>query len=87
MANLTRRGFLKSASIGGMTIVLATVPGLATSLDAVDAQSPEMHPAGRGPLVAFVGDASRDEISLLIGARKVVIHDRKLVAQLARAAR
>jgi hypothetical protein len=89
MSRLTRRGFLKSASIGGVTIgVLATIPGLTPSLG--EAHARELEPNGRinsGPLVAYIHDTSRDEIALLVGTRKVVLRDRKLVAQLVRAAR
>jgi hypothetical protein len=87
MAHVTRRGFIQSASIGGAAIALASVPGLAASIDTADAQSLGHHATFRGPLVAYVGDPSKDEISLMVGTRKVVIRNRKLVAQLTRAAR
>lgn len=87
MSHVTRRGFIKTATIGGATIVLASVPGLASSVEGADAQVLGKHGATRGPIVAFVGDTSKDEISLMVGTRKVVIRDRKLVAQLERAAR
>jgi hypothetical protein len=87
MAHLTRRGFLKSASVGGVTIgVLATVPGLSGTIGQADARELE-HAAAHGPLVAYVGDPSKEEIHLLVGTRKVVVRDRKLIAQLVRAAR
>jgi hypothetical protein len=39
-----------------------------------------------GPLVAYVKDAQAGEVSLLVGEREVVVHDRELVARIANAA-
>jgi hypothetical protein len=87
MAKLTRRELIQSASLGGAAIALAAVPGLASSVDSAHAQSLGQRGAARGHLVAYVGDTSKSEITLMVGTRKTVIRDRKLVAQLARAAR
>ena len=86
MARFTRRGFLKSASLGGVTIgILATAPGLGGALTSAEAQ--ELGGGHHGPLVAYVGNPAKDEIHLLVGTRKVVVRDRALVAKLIRAAR
>jgi len=87
MANVTRRGFIQSATIGGAAIALASVPGLAATIDKADAQTLGPHGPANGPMVAYIHDASKDEIALMVGTRKVVFRDRKLVAQLRRAAR
>jgi hypothetical protein len=40
-----------------------------------------------GPVVAYVRDAGKGEISVMTGEREVKVHDRKLAARIARAAR
>jgi hypothetical protein len=43
--------------------------------------------ATSGPVVAYVRDPRTGEISVMAGERQVRLHDRKLAARLARAAR
>jgi hypothetical protein len=88
MAQLSRRGFIKTTSIGAATIgALATMPGLV----AAHAAEPEMPAAASTDsarqLVAFVRDASRGEIILMVDEREIVIRDHELVQRLIRAAR
>lgn len=40
---------------------------------------------GDGPIVAYVSDVRRGDVSVMKGEREVVIHDRALCAALARA--
>jgi hypothetical protein len=88
MSRLTRRGFLTKASISAATIgVLTSVPGLRPALEEVEARDIQLHSKATGSLVAFVGEGSRGEITLMAGTRKVVIRDRRLVARLIHAAR
>jgi hypothetical protein len=88
MAKFTRRGFLKSASLGGVTIgIMATAPALGGVLDKAEAAELGGHGAAHGPLVAYIGNPQKDEIHLLVGTRKVVVRDRALVSKLIRAAR
>lgn len=87
MAHLTRRAFMTSATVGGAAIALASVPALGATIEEVEAQSLGKESAHLGPLVAYVHNASKDEVSLMVGTRKVIIRDRKLVARLVRAAR
>jgi hypothetical protein len=79
MSESTRRGFVKSsaAAAAGMTVVGALV---AEQADAKAA-------ARSGPVVAYIRDAGTGEISVMAGEREVKLHDRKIAARLARAAR
>jgi hypothetical protein len=87
MSRLTRRGFLTKATVSAATVgVLASVPGLGPALEEVEARDVQLHSKATGSLVAFVGEGSRGEITLMAGTRKVVIRDRRLVARLMRAA-
>jgi hypothetical protein len=78
--DLTRRGFVnKSAgAAAGLTAIGAIVA------EQADADSGT---AGSDPVVAYVSDPSSGEISVMAGDREVVVRDRKLAAQIARAAR
>jgi hypothetical protein len=78
----TRRGFLVMAGAGAAAVgVAAVVPA-----GALKGEAAADHPPTEGTLVAYVGDAADGNISLLVGDREVVVHDRDLVARLARAA-
>lgn len=76
MGDHSRRGFLALAGAGAATVGLtAVVPGAGAA------------PAtGVGPLVAYVKDSRSGEVAVMIGEREVIVHDRELVARLARAA-
>ena len=79
MSDSTRRAFVKNsaAAAAGMTVVGALV---AEQADAKVA-------ATSGPVVAYVRDPRTGEISVMAGERQIRLHDRKLAARLARAAR
>jgi hypothetical protein len=80
MPEPTRRGFLTIAGAGAAAVGFAGVAPAA-------AAAPVRAPAGAsGPLVAYVTDMQRGELTLMVGEREVVIHDRDLTARLARAA-
>jgi hypothetical protein len=79
MSDSTRRGFVKNtaAAAAGMTVVGALV---AEEADAKAA-------AKSGPIVAWIRNPRKGEISVMAGEREVKFHDRKIAARLARAAR
>jgi hypothetical protein len=79
MSGSTRRGFVKNSATAaaGMTVIGAL---MAEQADA------KRH-AKSGPVVAYVRDARKGEISLMTGEREVKVHNRKLAASIARAAR
>ncbi|HEV7205813.1 MAG TPA: hypothetical protein VGN18_14480 [Jatrophihabitans sp.] len=79
MSRPTRRNFLVSTGVGAAAIGAAVI----APDDAVASG-----PAGAtGPLVAYVTDVRRGEITLMVGERDVVVRDVDLAARLARAAR
>jgi hypothetical protein len=80
VSDLTRRGFVKNSAV---TAVGLTVIGAADA-DAADADS---RAVGSEPVVAYVSDPSKGEISVMTGEREVKLRDRKLARAISRAAR
>jgi hypothetical protein len=80
VADLTRRGFVRNsaATAAGMTVIGSLVAAEGASADSANAS---------GPVVAYVSDARKGEISVMAGDRAVSVRDRKLAAQIVRAAR
>jgi hypothetical protein len=80
VGDLTRRGFVKNSAVtaAGMTAIGA--------IAAADA-SADSGAAGSEPVVAYVSDASKGEISLMKGEREVKLRDHKLARDISRAAR
>ncbi len=80
MADLTRRGFVRNsaATAAGMTVIGSLVAVEGASADSANAS---------GPVVAYVSDARKGEISVMAGDREVSVRDPKLAAQIVRAAR
>jgi hypothetical protein len=81
MSDLTRRGFVKNSAgaAAGITVVGALVA-------AGEAEAKE-GAVGSEPVVAYVKDARKGDISIMSGDHEVVVRDRKLAAQIARKAR
>ena len=79
MSDSTRRGFVKSsaAAAAGVTVV----GGLLA--DHADADAA----AGSEPIVAYIREPRTGEISVMAGERQVKLHDRKIAARIARAAK
>lgn len=78
MSDTTRRGFVRgSAAAAGMTVVGAIVTEQAEAK--ADARS--------GPVIAYIREPRTGEIAVMAGERQVKVHDHKLAARLARAAR
>ena len=79
MTELTRRGFVarSAGTAAGMTAIGALVA------DQADAQAvAEGH---AHPVVAYVRNARKGEVSVMSGDREVTVRDRKLAAQITRA--
>ncbi len=79
MSDLTRRNFVKNSAVSaaGMTVIGAI---------AADVASADSGAAGSEPVVAYVSDPSKGEISVMKGEREVKLRDRKLARDIARAA-
>lgn len=80
MSDLTRRGFVKNSAgaAAGMTAIGALVAGQAEA---------DVSAAGSDPVVAYVRDPRKGEIAVMSGDREVTVRDKKLAAQISRAAR
>jgi hypothetical protein len=80
VVDLTRRRFMRDSAgaVAGVTAIGALV--------AVQAEADE-DAAGSEPVVAYVSDPRKGEISVMSGDREVRIRDRKLAAQIVRSAR
>jgi hypothetical protein len=79
MSDSTRRGFVKNsaAAAAGVTVIGALV-----------AEEADAHAvAASGPIVAYIREARTGEISVMAGERQVKLHDRKIAARIARAAK
>jgi Ubiquitinol-cytochrome C reductase Fe-S subunit TAT signal len=83
MPDSTRRGFLIMAGAGAAAVGAVAV---ASDASAAPATVKTADVTANGPLVAYVSDVHKGEISVLVGEREVIIHDRALVAKLAHAA-
>jgi hypothetical protein len=79
MSETTRRGFVKGSAAAAASM---------TVIGALAAEQADAEVSGAsGPLVAYVRDPRKGEISVMAGDREVSLHDRKLAARIARAAR
>ena len=77
----SRRGFLILAGAGAAAVGAVTMAPAATAAS-------EREPGGDvsvdGPLVAYISDLRRGDVSVMMGEREVVVHDPTLCAALAR---
>ncbi|MEP7017234.1 MAG: ubiquinol-cytochrome c reductase iron-sulfur subunit N-terminal domain-containing protein [Actinomycetota bacterium] len=80
MSDPSRRGFLILTGVGAAAVGAAAVAPAAFASGSQDAASST---AG-DPLVAYVSNMNTGEVSVMMGEREVVIHDRALCASLAR---
>ena len=91
MSEFTRRGFVtRSASAAaGMTAIGAIIAEQAQAAEKTKGhhESEPSGPIGTDPVVAFVHDPRKGEVSFMTGEHDVTIHDPKLAAQISRAAR
>ena len=80
MSDLTRRDFVRNSAVtaAGMTMIGAI---------AADVASADSGAAGSEPVVAYVSDPSKGEISVMKGDREVRLRDRKLAKDISRAIR
>lgn len=86
MAKLTRQALLTQATVGAATMgALMTVPALATAQAASEGRATEL--AAHEPLMAYVRDAAKGEIAVLVGTREVIVRDHEMVKRLVKATR
>jgi hypothetical protein len=88
MSDTSRRGFLAIAGVGAAGVAAASVVG-ASSAGAIESKSTTdaaLPHGAAGSIVAYVGDVKDGQVSVMVGERAVVVHDKDLVARLARVA-
>lgn len=85
VSDSTRRAFLVAAGAGAAAIGVATVAPAAQAAPTKRGATSEPAPSDE-PLVAYVSDPGKGELTLLIGEREVLVKDRDLVTRLAHAA-
>jgi anaerobic selenocysteine-containing dehydrogenase len=80
MSEVTRRGFVKSSAgaAAGVTVIGAL---------AAEQAEARADAAGKEPIVAYVRNPRKGEISVMSGDREKTIRDRDLAARITRAAR
>ena len=87
MTKLTRRSFLQRAPVTAATLsLLPAMPALA-AIRPPQAPAPRLSAVSSGSMVIHVSDAAKGEMTLLVGAREVVLRDPRLVAHFIEAAR
>jgi hypothetical protein len=85
---LTRRSFLQRAPVTAATLsALPAMPALAAIRRPPQAPAPGLPAASAGSMVIHVNDVAKGEMTLLVGARQIVLRDPRLVAHFIEAAR
>ena len=79
MQDTTRRRFIGVTGAGAAVVAVAPAAAYAGGTSRSRNSADE-------PVVAYVGDATSDRLSLFVGEREVVLHDRDLVARILNAA-
>jgi len=91
MSEVTRRTFIKQVSAGAAGVAAVGALGMpaAEATDRAANRAVEGPAAERGtePVMAFVRDRKRGEVTVLVGHREIVHRDPELVRRLLRAAR
>jgi hypothetical protein len=80
VTDLTRRAFVKSSA--GAAAAVTVIGGLVAEQANADGDL-----TGSQPVVAYVSDPSKGEISVMSKDREVTVRDPKLAARIVRAAR
>ena len=81
MNSSSRRRFLGVAGAGAVAAGATAVPGVASA-----APTARSSHAATESVVAYVSNATSSELTLLVGEREVVVHDRDLVHRILNAA-
>jgi hypothetical protein len=81
MKDASRRGFLVMTGAGAAAVATA---GVVVITEKNQDEGAATH-NGSGPMVAWIGDVSKPEITIMVGEREVVVNDADLVAKLVRA--
>jgi hypothetical protein len=82
MSETTRRGFLGVAGAGAAAVgAVAITPGSAFA-----GETQQKENGAKESVVAYIKDHKADSMTLMVGEREVVVHDRDLVNRILNAA-
>jgi hypothetical protein len=92
MSEVTRRTFIKQVSAGAAGVAAVGAMGMpsASAQTRSRSESTSQEAAadtGTEPVMAFVRDRKKGEVTLLVGHREIVHHDPELVRRLLHAAK
>ena len=87
MRKFSRRSFLKSAGAATGAAVIASVPGVAAAAsETVPVIVTATTPLPKEPLVAYIRDVDKAEVTILSGKHETTYRDQALVKRLLKAA-
>lgn len=84
MIDSTRRRFLATAGAGAAAVGIGAIAPAASAAQSHKALKAPQHASGA--VVAYIADVHGDTVTVMVGEREVVMHDRELVARVATAA-
>ena len=88
MPKLTRRSFLQQTPISAATLsLLPAMPAMAAVRHSPEAAAPQLSAKATGSMVVHVNNVATGEMTLLVGARQIVLHDPRIVARFIEATR
>ena len=86
MRNLSRRSFLKTAGVATGAAIVAGVPAAAAATESAAEIVPSPSATPPEPLVAYVRDASKGEVTVVSGLQETTFKDHALVNRITKAA-
>lgn len=88
MTKLTRRSLLQQTPVSAAAIsLLPAMPALASIRHTPEASAPLLPTASADSMVVHVSNVATGEMTLLVGARQIVVRDPRIVARLVAASR
>ena len=87
MSNLSRRSFLKTAGVATGAAIVGGVPAAAAATESAPEIVPSPSAMAHEPLVAYVRDASKGEVTVVSGLQETTFRDHALVKRIAKAAK
>jgi hypothetical protein len=88
VTNLTRRSLLQQTPVSAAALsLLPAMPALAAIRWSPEAAAPQLPAMSTGSMVVHVNDVATGEMTLLVGARQIVLRDPRIVASFIEATR
>ncbi len=88
MPKLTRRSFLQQTPVSAAALsLLPAMPALAAVRQSPEAAAPRLSATSTGSMVVHVNNVATGEMTLMVGARQIVLRDPRIVARFIEASR